>query len=411
MSAATAARPVARRPAYRQDERGGALVTGGNFAPLGVVRSLGRRGIPAWALHDGCLTATRSRYVRHSLPWPAEVDEARQRDYLLDLAATRRLDGWALFPVLDETAAMIARHHDALAERFRLTTPPWAVVRWAHDKRLTNRLADQVGVTHPATHAPRGREELAALDCAFPALVKPANSERFTHLTHAKAWQVADRQALLARYDEACALIGADQVLVQELVPGGGEAQFSYVALCAEGRPLASLVARRVRQYPVDFGRTSTYVETVERPAVAEAARRLLAALGYTGLVEVEFKYDARDGRYKLLDINARVWAWHTLARRAGVDFPYLAWLLAHGEPVPEVRARVGVRWVRMAPDLRAVALQIRRGHLSLPAYLRSLRGPLEFAVFAADDPLPGLLHLPLLAYARWRRLRGQHRG
>src|SRR5207248_63861 len=161
-------------------------------------------------------------------------------------------------------------------------------------------------------------------------------------LTHAKAWRVDDRGALLARYDEACRIGAADGVMVQEFIPGGGEAQFSFAALCLDGRPLASLTGRRTRQCPMDFGRASTYVETVDEPAVEALARRLLGAMRYTGLVEVEFKRDPRDGRCKVLDINARTWGWHSLGHRAGLDFPYLQWRLIRGEAVPELRARAG---------------------------------------------------------------------
>jgi hypothetical protein len=117
--------------------------------------------------------------------------------------------------------------------------------------------------------------------------------------------------------------------MVQELTPGGGESQFSYGALCQEGRPIASVMARRTRQYPVDFGRSSSYVELIEEPEVELVARRLVEDMGYTGLIEAEFKRDRRDGKLKLLDLNPHVWGWHTLSVGAGVDFPYLFWRLA----------------------------------------------------------------------------------
>jgi len=141
---------------------------------------------------------------------------------------------------------------------------------------------------------------------------------------------------LLARYDEACKLVAPEMLMVQEVLPGWGESQFSYAALCRDGCPLASIVARRTRQFPMDFGRFSTYVETVEEPQVVELGVRFLAAMRFTGLVEIEFKRDSRDGKFKVLDMNPRVWGWHTLCGRAGVDFPYLTWLLVRGEPVPE---------------------------------------------------------------------------
>jgi predicted ATP-grasp superfamily ATP-dependent carboligase len=210
---------------------------------------------------------------------------------------------------------------------------------------------------------------------------------------------------LLTRYDEASALLSPENLIVQEIVPGGGEAQFSYAALCKDGCSLASLVARRTRQFPRDFGQLSTYVETVDEPEIIEPAERLLAALRFTGLVEVEFKRDPRNGQFKVLDINPRVWGWHTLSRRAGVDFPYLLWLLASGKPVPRLRGRAGERWVHLTADLRMAIEEIVRGRLSLLDYLRSIRGPLESAIFSWDDPLPGLLDLPLFAYGAGKRV------
>jgi D-aspartate ligase len=210
---------------------------------------------------------------------------------------------------------------------------------------------------------------------------------------------VRNRQELLARYREARELIPPDLILVQELIPGGGESQFSYAALCCDGEPIASLTARRTRQYPIDFGYSSSFVETVDVPEIVGPSRRLLAAIQYTGLVEVEYKLDARDGRYKLLDINPRLWTWSALGGRAGIDFPYLLWQMMVGRPVPEQTGRTDVRWVRMSTDVPAAIHEIIRGRLDVGAYLQSLCGPIEFALMAADDPIPGLLDLPLFAY------------
>jgi D-aspartate ligase len=112
-----------------------------------------------------------------------------------------------------------------------------------------------------------------------------------------------------------------------------------------------------------------------------------------------------------LLDINARVWGWHTLGAKAGVDFPYLLWRLVHCETLPELRGRSGVGWVRMLTDVQATVAEFRRGRLSWTDYLRSLRGPLEFAIFAADDPIPALLDIPFLAWLSWKRIHGRKSG
>src|SRR5581483_1855669 len=138
---------------------------------------------------------------------------------------------------------------------FRLTVPPWEVTRWAYDKRLTYQMASQVGVAIPRTYYPGGREGLAEIDCAFPVILKPAYKEReLNRLTASKAWRADDRESLGTRYDSASDLVGPERLMVQELIPGGGEHQFSFAALCRAGRPLVSLIAQRLRQYPADFG-------------------------------------------------------------------------------------------------------------------------------------------------------------
>jgi predicted ATP-grasp superfamily ATP-dependent carboligase len=199
-------------------------------------------------------------------------------------------------------------------------------------------------------------------------------------------------------------LISPHLILLQEMIPGGGQCQFSYAALCRDGQPIASLTARRTRQYPIDFGHSSSFVETFDVPEIVAPSRRLLAAIRYSGLVEIEYKLDARDARYKLLDINPRIWTWSALGGLAGTDFPYLLWQMMMGEPVSEQTGRAGARWVYMASDVPAALHEIVRGRISLSAYLRSFRQPLQFALCAADDPLPGLLDLPLFACKQFHK-------
>lgn len=387
----------------RGSASGGALVIGGDYKALGVVRSLGRRGIPVWVLTDDHLLAGWSRYSRRAIPWAAGPG-AEQVARLVDLADEHGLDGWTLYPAGEEEAALLARDRDALAKRYRLSIlVPWDILQHAYDKRLAYRLADRVGVDHPRTWLPRDRADVAAYDGAFPAILKPAMRPSLDPFTIDKAWPVRDRAELVSRYDEARAVSDVSAIMIQELIPGGGETQLSYAALCRDGEPVAHLAARRARQWPMDFGRASTFVETIDAPDVEEAALRILRALRFDGIIELEFKRDGR-GRLKLLDVNPRVWGWHTLGRAAGVDFPYLLWRMVHGEEVAPVRGRVGVRWVRALTDVPTAIGAIRHGTLSPIDYLWSLRPPIECAVFALDDPLPALFELPASAYLAWGR-------
>lgn len=378
----------------------GAIVIGGDYRGLGVVRSLGRHGIPAWGVRseDDHVLAGTSRFSRRSLVWPNGGDDMRTA-FLLELCDRHGLDGWALFPTWDDTTAFLARNCAILGQRYLLTTPPWDVFRWAYDKRLTHQLATTLSVDQPRTWLPAARSDVERFPGPFPVILKPSTKPNLNPLAVAKAWRVDDAASLLARYDEAVALTDPGTLMVQELIPGGGEDQLSFAALCDNGAPRAWMTARRLRQYPMDFGRSSSFVETIENSEVEEPARAILSKLGLTGLVEVEFKQDPRDAGYKLLDINARVWGWHTIGRRAGLDFPYLLWRLLHGLPVPRVSAPAGMRWLRLATDVPAALPEIVHHRLSAAAYLRSLVPPHERAILAGDDPLPALLEMPLFAY------------
>jgi predicted ATP-grasp superfamily ATP-dependent carboligase len=383
----------------------GALILDGAHGSLAVARSLGRQGIPVWFVASEQLIPRFSRYVARTLFWPG-AEQPGAFDALMEIGRRHHLDGWVLFPGGDAEARLVSHHHDELSSFFRVVTPPWDVMRWAADKRLTNEHAESLGIDFPWSHYPKGRQDLEQLQCRFPLILKPTVRKGRNALIQAKAWRVNDRASLLARYDQAVRLVGEQAIVLQELIPGSGATQFSYAALMDQGEPVASLVARRSRQYPIDFGYTSTLVQTIENKEVEEAACRFLSSLRYSGLVEIEFKYDARDNRYKILDVNARTWTWIGLGAIAGVDFPHLQWRLALGEKLPRLRGNPGAAWMHSSRDFVAAFQEMWMGTIAPDAYRKSLRGPLVFAAFAVDDPVPGLVDLPLaLSHLVTRRL------
>ena len=382
----------------------GAVVVGGDYQGLGIARSLGRRGIPVGVLDDERSIARFSRYTRRAVRVDDLRDERRTVETLLALGQRLSMEGWVLFPTREETVAALSRHRDRLAQLFRVPTAPWEVVRWAWDKRNTYQRAAELGIPTPRTWYPRTAAEVAAIDGEPPFVVKPAIKEHFFYATKAKAWRAESRGELRELVDRALGIVGNPEVMVQELVPGDGRNQFAFCALFKDGRSLAAMTCRRRRQHPPEFGRASTYVETVEAPEIEQLSERFLRGIGYYGLVELEYKLDHRDGRPKLLDVNARTWGYHTLGPRAGVDFPALLYADQMGEPLEPVRARPGVRWVRLATDLPTGVLEIARRRLGAGAYLRSLMRANTEAVFSLRDPLPSIAEAVLIPYLAVRR-------
>jgi predicted ATP-grasp superfamily ATP-dependent carboligase len=231
-------------------------------------------------------------------------------------------------------------------------------------------------------------DDLVSLRLDFPVVLKPAITAHLASVTKKKAYRANDTQELIDLYEMMSAVIDPSEILVQELVPGGAENLFSFAGFFKDGVAVAGLSARRPRQHPMEFGRASTFVETVGVPELRTLAGRLLQGIGYSGLAEVEFMYDEKDARFELLEVNPRIWGWHTIAIRAGLDLPYMAYADAVGEEVVVGPARENVKWVRLLTDVPTALREILAGRLTVREYLTSLSGDVEWAVFSLKDPL-----------------------
>ena len=366
--------------------RPGAIVLGGNFVGLGIARSLGAHGIPTWVFD-----ADRSKSIAQFSRFTTRFVETREAivDVLLAEGRKHHLDGWVIFPVVDEYVEALSENHDALSSMFRVTTPRADVASFALDKRLTYSRAEELGISHPCTSVRKTIADLEARNIPYPVILKPAVNHHFFPQTNIKALPVDSPEELEQAFARMSRYIPADEILMQERIPGGGDHQFSYCAVCKDGQAYASLVAQRSRQYPVEFGNASTFVETTSQPVVEEAGRRFLESIGLDGMAEVEFKFDARDRKYKILDVNLRPWGWHGLGKAAGIDFPYLLWRQAVGLLVTPVATHRKAAWIREITDLVAIA-KSRDRTAEIKRLLKAVVGSkLTSATFRLTDPVP----------------------
>ncbi len=378
----------------------GALVVGGDHPGLAVVRSLGRRGIPVYVIDDQPCISSVSRYATRVITVEDVLDERKTVDAVLEVGRQFDLRDWVLIPTRDENVAAFSRYRIELAEFFRVTTGEWEGIQWAWDKAKTYELAEALGIPCPKTFVPRNADELPLLYPHLPLAIKPAVKENFFYATGAKAWRADTPEQLNELYARASRQIRAEEILIQEIIPGDGRAQYSWCAFARNGRPHSTLTARRMRQHPREFGRAATYVETIDAPEIEEYSERFIGAIDYHGLVEIEYKYDARDGEYKLLDVNARAWGFHALGGAAGVDFVWLLYADRMGLPIEAVRAKAGVGWLRLLTDIPTAISDMAHGCLTVGDYYRSLRATGVESVFAWNDPLPSLAETLLVPYS-----------
>ena len=348
-----------------------AVVDVGWVNGLAAIRSLGRAGIRVLAIdHRPSALGFRSRYAERFVSADPHTDSPRF------IASIRALGEVVVFPTHDEQLNLIAQH---LGDLEVLTPfPGWDVLERVQSKRAQLEEAAAAGVDVPQTRYPRSAQEAraAAEELGLPVLVKPEHPVGFKLRFRRQAFRCES----LDEVEDAYTRAEEFAPMVQELVPGGDDTLYSVGSYIArDGRPLGVFSGRKLRQTPPGIG-TCRVGEAVWVQDAVDAALRLLAGFGYFGLSQVEFKRDARDGKFKLMEINPRLWQWHGLAAACGIDLPRIAYADLVGEtPMEATMNGEGKRWaITLLPGERP-ALQ---------------RVPYVDAVFARDDPKPAAVHL-----------------
>jgi predicted ATP-grasp superfamily ATP-dependent carboligase len=385
----------AARPSHRHATTGfGAVVLSLHITGLGVVQHLARRGIPVVAMDDRTgQTGFSSRYGSKLVCPNPEREADRLLGVLVDLA--RRLP-WrgVLFPANDEFTRFVSAYRDDLAPFFELQLPTHDVVEQLADKWRFHHLAARHGIEAPAAFCPSSEAEIAALDgkIAFPCVVKPVRTSMWKGSGAGKALMASSLEEVVEAWRRLSREPG--DFLVQELIPGSEDRSYLYVAYYDRtGAPAVELTMRKIRQHPPIFG-TACITETVREPAVVELSRTLLRGIDYRGIVDVEFKRDPRDGRLKIIEVNPRVGLQHKLATAAGADLLLAAYEDQTGAAVSgsrRDRTADRLKWIEVSREIESAYHHVRSGDLTLPAWLRSLRGPRTYATWDWRDPMPFL--------------------
>ncbi|MBD0339252.1 MAG: hypothetical protein ICV67_08210 [Thermoleophilia bacterium] len=373
-----------------------AVVFGLLHAGLAVTRSLGRAGIPvtgiAWNPQDFGL---RSRYL--AAKRLVEGDRA-----VLEAVRAEALDGRVvLFPERDEHVEWTLDHwEDAIAVAdLPLPADPEAIVRLRR-KDVLPRVAAEADVPSPATVLADGDAAVREAGLRAPMVVKAVEGQEF-------ALSFGHKAVVAESVDEALRVAQEArdrgfQTIIQEIVPDSHERVYSLLAYIArDGRPLVTLVGRKVRQGPLRFG-TSAVFEVDYEPRVFDQGLRLLEAAGYTGIAHVEFAEDPRDGEFRVLEVNTRLPVWAALAANRHLDLPRIVYDdLSGREVAPLPTFTDDLTWVYLAKDVHVSLQMARRRELGARQFLRDyLRRPKARAIFARDDPWPAVASL---AYLRSR--------
>jgi predicted ATP-grasp superfamily ATP-dependent carboligase len=382
---------------------------------LGIVRSLGRLGAPTYAVQeDRWAPMAHSRYLRQALPWMEASASTATISRLTDLGRT--LDQRAiLIPTDDVASVFVAEHRPELEEHYMFPHMDEAMVRSLCSKQGLYLLCREFGVPAPETWFPRSRKEVEELiqEATFPLVLKAIDPWLLHGTVRLPSVVIVESpHELLRQYDEM-EDPSRPNLMIQEYIPGGPESVWMYNGYFdAQSESLVHFTGQKLRQHPPYTGMTTLGI-CQDNEVVETTTKQFMKAVGYRGIVDMGYRYDRRDGQYKLLDVNPRIGATFRLfVDPNGIDVVRALYLDLTGREVAVCGAVNGRTWMVENHDLLSSMRYIRDGRLTPRAWLLSLRGVDERAWFASDDPMPfAVMALRFLARAPQKVLSGVRRG
>lgn len=391
---------------------------------LGVIRTLGRLGVPVYAITEPGLTpAVASRYCTAAFVWRATGQE-EPVELVAKLCEVGELIGRqaVVIPVDDEAAVLVAEHQAELSSRFLF--PPV-------QPRLPRKLASKPGlfdlcIAHgvPAPHSvtPASFDEAGdfASTATYPVVVKnaevwerrrrpvvpgttvvPTESDLLTLLSQRPPDLLPDSLRRQPRSE-------SPGVILQEYIPPEhAEDWIVHLYAGAGGTSLVLFTGRKIRSWPPNHGVTAC-AYSVANPPLAEIARRFCDQIGFVGIADLDVRLDLRDGRYKLVDFNPRAGnQFRLFESESGVDVVRAQHLDLTGRRIPPGRQVEGRRIIVEHVDLPAqIAYRRLDKNVTKAGSARPAHSSTEFAWLAKDDPLPFVVMVRHVFGAALRKLR-----
>ena len=380
---------AASRAARRSNRPVAVVVNTGDANSYGVIANLGSEGVPIIAASSDPQNITfRSRYAEPLLIADFEREEAQFIEQLLALGSALNPKP-VLFTNGDEILMTLLRHRERLEAVYHL---PFARTELAHaltDKTAFYELLAANDVPHAHAFTPASEEALAAIadSLDYPQIIKPSQSQTFSQVFGNKCLQADSPAQLLDLYRKVRE--HEDEVVIQTRILGT-ERYLVYTCFSRDSQRLGVAAYRKERIYPPEFG-NATVCRTILDEEPIEMTLGLLEKLGYSGTAEAELQRDARDGKFKVVEVNVRTTTQSRLSAACGVNMEYIAYCDVLGEQQSfKANSRADQLWIDLYRDALAVfTSRAYRDHSGIGffGWLRSLRGRKVFAFCSLRDP------------------------
>lgn len=299
-----------------------AVVINSETSGIGVIHSLSLAGVDMIAVERNWPPAL-GRFSR--FPKLRVFYNPKRGESLVDrlLRLSDRFEGKAvLFPSTDADLEALIVGYDQLSARYHVPTNK-QLGTTIFEKNWQYELAESIGVPVPLNTRFMAGETPDTGAFRFPLILKPSSRATVSGDPVFRLRLLDTPIELSQCLDELARDFPGRGFQLGENIPGEPDQLYTVGSYSnREGRVLRSYTGRKITQYPYYHGMASV-AESVPVPErVVRDAQQLLETAHVHGITQVEFKYDARDGLYKFLEINGRPWVWVKLSAFSGVNLP-----------------------------------------------------------------------------------------
>lgn len=211
--------------------------------------------------------------------------------------------------------------------------PNYALYEMFRNKRALNHYCIENDFPAPTEYKP---EDLP--DVNYPVLLKPEIGSG----SHGQYRLYKEEDYT----DEVKDAIKKEPYLIQELLPNGKDVQGGFY-LCHNGKVIGAYTHKRIRTSPEEGG--VTVLSSLHgNPQLINQGKELLEHAGWEGLVMLEYIYDDKDGKYKLIEANPRSWGSIMLSEYSGAKLlsNYIRICLGREVEQAEMKNEAYIRWL-----------------------------------------------------------------
>lgn len=391
------------------------LVLGCNIGALAIFRTLGSVGVPVYGIEENKKnTVLRSKYLKKY--FIKKFDPENPIDYLecLQEVSAQIGEKAILIPTSDELSVFVAEYGSRLIENYIFPVNSAELLDQLADKKKMFQLALDNSIPTPHIICPQNLADVnAALsELTFPIMLKGIDGQRLQEKTGKKMVIVETEDQLIENYKK---LEDFDQpnLMLQEMIPGDDTEVYIFNGYFnADSDCLAAFTGHKIRQFPIHIG-CASLGECRWHERVAEKTQRLMKSVGYKGILDIGYRLDPRDNKYKVLDINPRVGqAFRIFVAENNMDVIRSLYLDLTEQSQPEIKPIEGRRWIIEDYDLISTFNYFSEKSLTLKQWFSSLSGIQEGAWFCWKDLEPFVFKLALfskrISIAIWKRCKNK---